>query len=98
MVSDCTVARVENDARTARHKQYAHTVIAYSHLTAPHSCDHMGYVRRVGHAARSGIIAHILPGLSLTNGLITIDCRRIHPLTQADTDYYDDNRAYCREG
>ena len=53
MVSDCTGARVENDTRPARHKQYTHTVIAYSHLTAPHSCDHMGYVRHVGHAGRS---------------------------------------------
>ena len=27
--------------------------IAYAHLTASHSCDYMGYVRHVGHAARS---------------------------------------------
>ena len=26
----------------------AHTGIAYAHLTAPHSCDYMGYVRHVG--------------------------------------------------
>ena len=25
-----------------------HTGIAYVHLTAPHSCDYMGYVRHVG--------------------------------------------------
>ena len=30
-----------------------HTDIAYANLTAPHSCDYMGYVRHVGHAARS---------------------------------------------
>ena len=30
-----------------------YTGIAYAHLTAPHSCDYMGYVRHVGHAARS---------------------------------------------
>ena len=25
-----------------------HTGMAYAHLTAPHSCDYMGYVRYVG--------------------------------------------------
>ena len=30
-----------------------HTGIAYAHVTAPHSCAYMGYVRHVGHAARS---------------------------------------------
>ena len=30
-----------------------HTDIAYAHLTAPHYCDYMGYVRHVWHAARS---------------------------------------------
>ena len=30
-----------------------YTGIAYVHFTAPHSCDYMGYVRHVGHAARS---------------------------------------------
>ena len=30
-----------------------HTGIEYAHLTAPHSCDYMDYVRHVGHAARS---------------------------------------------
>ena len=29
------------------------TGIAYVHLTAPHSCNYMVYVRHVGHAARS---------------------------------------------
>ena len=33
-----------------------HTGIAYAHLTAPHSCDYMGYVRHVGQAARSSKI------------------------------------------
>ena len=52
-----------------------HMGIAYAHLTAPQSCDYIGYVRHVGHAAiscqitsyhstRIGIIAHILTGLS----------------------------------
>ena len=30
-----------------------HMVITYAYLTALHSCDYMGYVRQVGHAARS---------------------------------------------
>ena len=30
-----------------------HTVIAYAHHTAPYSCDYIGYVRHVGHAAIS---------------------------------------------
>ena len=29
------------------------TGIAYVYLTAPHSCDYMGYVHHVGHAAGS---------------------------------------------
>ena len=51
VVSDCTGARIENDTRPAR--QTTHTGIAYAHLTAAHCCDYMGYVRHVGHAARS---------------------------------------------
>ena len=53
VVSDCIGALVENDTRPARHKQYTHRGIAYAHLTAPHSCDYMGYIRHVGHAAWS---------------------------------------------
>ena len=52
VVSDCTGSLGENDTRSARHKQYTHsthTRIAYAHLTAPHSCDYMGYVHHVGH-------------------------------------------------
>ena len=30
-----------------------HTGIAYAHLTAPGTCDYMGYVQNVGHSARS---------------------------------------------
>ena len=30
-----------------------HTGIAYAHITAPHTCDYIGYVRHVGHAASS---------------------------------------------
>ena len=30
-----------------------HTGIAYADLTASHSCDYMGYLRHVVHAARS---------------------------------------------
>ena len=47
----------------------AHTGIAFAHLTnitspAPHTCDYMGYVRRVGHAARSSKKNHRwLPGV-----------------------------------
>ena len=52
VVSDCTGARIKNDTRHARHKQYTHTGIAYVHLIAPHTCDYMGYVRHVGHATR----------------------------------------------
>ena len=40
-----------------------HTGVAYSHLTAPHSFDYMGYVRHVGHAARSRKNHMWLPGL-----------------------------------
>ena len=74
------------------------TGIAYAHLTALHSCDYMGYVRHVRHAARSSKnhvitrsrIRQVLTPreveklptslpVSLANGLITIDRRRIHP-------------------
>ena len=37
-----------------------HTSIAYAHLTAPHSIDYMGYVRHVGHAARSSKKSHVI--------------------------------------
>ena len=37
-----------------------HTGIAYAHLTAPHFRDYMGYVRHVGHAARSGKKLHVI--------------------------------------
>ena len=30
-----------------------YTSIAYAHLTAPHTCDYMGYVCHAGHAVRS---------------------------------------------
>ena len=50
VVCDSTCAWTENDNRPARHKQYTY---GYTHLTAPHSCDYMGYVRHVGHTARS---------------------------------------------
>ena len=55
VVSDSTGARVENDTRPAWHKQYTNNKqgITYAHLTASHSCDCMGYVRHVGHAARN---------------------------------------------
>ena len=29
-----------------------HMCIAYAYHTAPHTCDYMGYLRYVGHAAR----------------------------------------------
>ena len=56
VVSDCAGARVENDTRPARHKNSTHTDTTYANLTALHSCDYMGYVRHVGHAARSSKI------------------------------------------
>ena len=40
-----------------------HTDIAYANLTAPHSRDYMGYVRHVGHAARSSTNSMWLLGL-----------------------------------
>ena len=41
-------------------KNGTHMGIAYAHLTAQHSCDYMGYVRHVGHAARSSKKSHVI--------------------------------------
>ena len=60
VVSDCTGARVEIDTRPARHKNSAHSGIAYAHLIAPPTCDYMGYVRHVLHGARSKITCDYL--------------------------------------
>ena len=43
------------------------------------TCDYLGKNTPSSHYTRSGIIAHIVIGLSLPNELITIDRRSIHP-------------------
>ena len=43
-----------------------HTGIAYVHLTAPQTCDYMGYECQVGHAARSSKNHQWLLGLEYT--------------------------------
>ena len=53
VISDYTSAQDENNTRRARHKQYTHTGIAYAHLTESHTCDCIGYVHHIGHAARN---------------------------------------------
>ena len=60
VVSECTSARVETDSRPTRNKQHTNTGIAYADLIAPHSCDYIGYVRHVGHAARSSKKSHVI--------------------------------------
>ena len=70
-----------------------HTGIAYVHLIAPHTCDYMGYVRHVGHAAWCNKNYLWLLGIEYEkwcncphpcrtvspNGLNTIDRRKLHP-------------------
>ena len=53
VVSDCIGARVENDMRPVRHKQYTHTGIAYAHITAPHSWCYIVYLCYLEHDASS---------------------------------------------
>ena len=97
VVSDCTGARVENETRPSRHKQYTHgqricpshrTTLPWLHgLCTPcrarcekQQISHaITWDRILQHSTRSRIIAYILIGLSLPNGLITIDRRRIQP-------------------
>ena len=49
-----------------------HRGIAYVHLTAPHSCDYMGYVRHVGHAARSSTKSHVIIWARIRQVLIDV--------------------------
>ena len=52
VVSNCRDARVENDTRSSRHEQHTHGHhICCSHLQ--HTSDYRGYVRYLGHTARS---------------------------------------------
>ena len=44
--------RARTHARTHTHT-HTHTGFAYAHLTETYSCDYIGYVRYVRHAARS---------------------------------------------
>ena len=79
MVSDCIGARVKNDTRPARHKQYTHGHRVEHAASSKNPPVNTWAKIGTSHSTNSGRIAHILIGLSSPNGLNTIDRRRIHP-------------------
>ena len=57
-----------------------HTGIAYTHLTAPDSCDYVGYIRHVGHTVRSSKIHVWLLGPEYAKFSLHEKCNKcLHP-------------------